>query len=642
MEGDSSLMFSGGYKQLEQVGQSGHDGLCLQDVHVVSSELSVHAAVQKDVAALQQSVPDHEQSVGDVVASNKRFKRSENLSATAGEPDSDVVDLSAEALITESHSFDAMEQFTPVENVADPIEEFSSETGAETLRLMTKGPTIWPGIRCVWASTVFQMLVLIATGSLQMMVLCQCAQKLRVCVEQHLTNCLQILNLTMLQRRVPFSRVCNCLQAPQYMWEQNGFLNIVFGQNNIVDELFPQVDLKRPACPLVDLTGDDGYEAPIQKAFMKGQTKQFFLKVFRQSTIANEDTLRTNFIHGWTSIILLNMFAFSAFDKARTECAEHDLRATVHLTVSECLARKTTSTVGKRLGSMRRFVEFCTNSLSPSLLEDRNMHAYLTHLVHDPSSSGSSGKAFLEAVRFTSAMLGLRSDEINSISRNVAGLAEVLVKRAPTIEPAQALSVEQVKTLERSCCTAEPLPDKIILGGVLIMVYGSGTASDMAKAVKLLVDFDPRPDSTDNSSEPRGYIELGVLGQKGARSDTHRRVLLPIVAPLYSLSGTKWWESWIEARQALNLETSGLLDVPLLCRFDGDGQPVSQSMSSSEIGEFLRQVLGLETLRRNKVGSHLCKATILSWLSKFGVDLPTRRLIGHHLDHCKKRGDLQP
>ena len=92
--------------------------------------------------------------------------------------------------------------------------------------------------------------------------------------------------------------------------------------------------------------------------------------------------------------------------------------------------------------------------------------------------------------------------------------------------------------------------------------------------------MDPRPDADRPDTEPDGYVELGVLKNKGARSDVHRRLLLPIVAPLISLSGAKWWESWQEARMALGLGTSGLLDKPVMCRFDADGCAVDQGSGS--------------------------------------------------------------
>ena len=289
---------------------------------------------------------------------------------------------------------------------------------------------------------------------------------------------------------------------------------------------------------------------------------------------------------------------------------------------------------------MKNFAKFCSgHALCPFPLEDKNLHGYMTSLLNDSGTSGSCGKAFLEAVRFTSSMLGLRSDELETISRRVAGLAEMLVKRAPVISQAEPLTVEQVKQLERLCCSTEPLQDKVVIGGMLVMIYGSARASDMSRTVKIILDMDPHADTLKPDSEPSGYIELGVLGNKGARKDTHRRMLLPVVAPLVTLSGCKWWESWLEARSALGLGVSGLLELPIMCRFDADGKPLEQSMAASEIGEFLRQTLGVETKSQNLMRSHSCKSTVLSWLSKFGVALPVRRLVGHHLDPNAKSAE---
>ena len=245
--------------------------------------------------------------------------------------------------------------------------------------------------------------------------------------------------------------------VPKFMWEQDNFLNLVFGKDDIVESMFPQADLKRPHGALIDLTGMDDYEPPIGKSLRRGAGKPVYLRVFKQSAIVHEETQRSNFINGWTSIVLLNIDAFSAFDKARLECgADAELRPTVHLTVAECLARKATSTIGKRLGSMRRFAEYCTgHALTPFPLEDSNMHSYMSSLIADSNSSGSTGKAFIEAVRFTSAMLGLKSDELETISRRVAGLADLLIKRAPVVEQADPLTVEQIRALERMCCSAE-------------------------------------------------------------------------------------------------------------------------------------------------------------------------------------------
>ena len=632
---DSSLMSFGGSSH----GDVGDKSLCsssdspavrIIENFAVDLETSQQHALVQEQPQVEITVPD-----GSAAAA-----RSLDTLAIGGEPSAGLVKSDAINAEPMENSGDPISQFTPVENAADPIEDFSFEAGVNTAGL---GSDLTGGL--FGAQSMDEASALQAAALQHEFGVTDDGFMSVRSEEVHVRN--TILDpesqTEVLAHAATQSALLQSLEppVPQFMWEQTGFLGTVFGQNNLVDELFPTTSLKRPPCHLIDLTGTVDEEAPIQKALRQGQVRRIFLKVFRQSSISNEETQRANFINGWTSIVLMNVFAFSAFDKCRLECEDDELRATVHLTVAECLARKATSTVGKRLGSLKRFVDFCAQSaLSPFPLEDRNMHGYLSQLVQDPHASGSSGKSFLEAVRFSSAMLGLRSDETNSISQRVAGLAETLVKRAPIIDQADPLSVDQVKRLERACCSAEPLPDKIILGGILIMVYGSARASDIAKAVKLLVDIDPRPDTPGLDTEPNGFIELGVLCQKGARSDTHRRMLLPVVAPLFSLSGAKWWESWMESRAAMGLAPSGLLDFPLLCRFDADEKPIAQSMIASEIGEFIRQALNIETLKHNKTRSHSCKATVLSWLSKYGTDLPTRRLVGHHLDPTARSAEI--
>ena len=64
---------------------------------------------------------------------------------------------------------------------------------------------------------------------------------------------------------------------------------------------------------------------------------------------------------------------------------------------------------------------------------------------------------------------------------------------------------------------------------------------------------------------------------------------------MVSLTGLPWWDSWIEARMALGLVVEGVLDVPIMNRFDASGRPTDQSLAASEIGELLRQILGIET-----------------------------------------------
>ena len=137
------------------------------------------------------------------------------------------------------------------------------------------------------------------------------------------------------------------VQKPQFMWEQDNFLSAVFGKGNVVDDLFPHMSLKRPASLPIDLTGDEPEEAPIQKALRRGQFRALYTRAIKQSAVVHEETQRANYMAGWTSIVLLNLFAFAAFDKARCENTETELRAVVYTTVVECLARKARALWGR-------------------------------------------------------------------------------------------------------------------------------------------------------------------------------------------------------------------------------------------------------------------------------------------------------
>ena len=207
----------------------------------------------------------------------------------------------------------------------------------------------------------------------------------------------------------------------------------------------------------------------------------------------HEDSQRLTHVNGWVSIVLLNYGAFSAFDVVLAERSGAELRSLVRETIVECLARKATSTVGKRLGSIRAFAEHCIDQgRMPFPLDDVSMHEYLTKLLSDAKTAGSKGKSFLESIRFAGATLGLRSSHGQLVSLRVAGVAEQLMKRAPIIEQARPLTVEQIKRLERECCCSESLQDRAILGAILVMIFGCARVSDMARAVKLLIDRDNR------------------------------------------------------------------------------------------------------------------------------------------------------
>ena len=198
------------------------------------------------------------------------------------------------------------------------------------------------------------------------------------------------------------------VSAPKFMWETDSFLSAVFNSDgSIVDQLFKPVSLKRPAPCFVDLSNDSMDKTPLAKALRSGAVKPIYLGSFSRASSENENSKRKSFLFGWVTLVLINCSAFSVLDDALSD-VDQPSRDIVMRCLAECFAAKATSTLGKRLGAMSKYAAHCeSKSLQAFPLSERSLYSYLSALHDDPKSSASVGKSFLEAVRFSAAMIGL-------------------------------------------------------------------------------------------------------------------------------------------------------------------------------------------------------------------------------------------
>ena len=416
------------------------------------------------------------------------------------------------------------------------------------------------------------------------------------------------------------------VEPPKFFWETDPFLSTIFGASATAGP-----ELKRPELP-VDVLGPaaetvwDMLRHP-KRAAIGGLCAE----VIRHVEVRDEQDKRASMISNWSSLVCINLDAFALGDTLAASSDEITHEA-VRRSLQACFARKATSTLSKRFYSMNKFVNHCCRSgLQFFPVREHVIFAYLEYLKGDERSSPSVGRSFLEAVRFCRGVLGLKGDLGTLGTTRIDGLAVELARRAGPLQQAEPLSVAQVKALERLVATSDDLRDRATFGCMLILLYGCGRFSDGQRAVQMILDTDLK--SIDPSEVTgQGFLELQVLGHKGARSETLRRTFLPLVSPVFSLAGVDWFRSWVQARDALGLTVNGRLSKPFMCRFSSAGEALDQELTSGECSLLLRKALKLEGEVAMKVKSHSLKCTPLSWCCKFGVDLATRRLLGHHLD----------
>lgn len=100
------------------------------------------------------------------------------------------------------------------------------------------------------------------------------------------------------------------------------------------------------------------------------------------------------------------------------------------------------------------------------------------------------------------------------------------------------------------------------------------------------------------------------------------------VGPALGVVQGNWGKTWWELRQQLGDQFGS--GAPLMPAPDGEGIATVRPLSTGEFSKWVRMILdrngGLQ--EDCKISSHSCKATMLSFLAKFGASIPDRLNLG--------------
>ena len=230
------------------------------------------------------------------------------------------------------------------------------------------------------------------------------------------------------------------------------------------------------------------------------------------------------------------------------------------------------------------------------------MFAYLNSIRDGVRPFHTRGKSFLEAVHFTTALLGLQSDLELVGSQRLDGVAEAMAREGPPVSRARPLTVSQVKTLEKLVVETENLQDKVMVGNMLVLLYSCARHSDGLRAQELIVDVPDEQEINPRSVENQGFLELSVLAHKGAYTTVMKRTDSP------SSCGTDVFS--------------------LQCQLAPGVATGERSTRAGEVRPF--------GSKDSTIRSHSLKVTALSWCSKGGVPLEERKVLGHHMDKAHR------
>ena len=134
-----------------------------------------------------------------------------------------------------------------------------------------------------------------------------------------------------------------------------------------------------------------------------------------------------------------------------------------------------------------------------------------------------------------------------------------------------------------------------------------------------------------------GLMECVSLSHKSRSYGNAMGMELPLIAPAKALCEEPWAKAWVEASKAAGCDLarlkdgSPLLQAPLVSG-EWSGLPISNAKFAMWVGAILESCCEVPVPRFT---GHSAKATVLSWLAKYGVDEDSRTVLGHHVGKNK-------
>ena len=362
-----------------------------------------------------------------------------------------------------------------------------------------------------------------------------------------------------------------------------------------------------------------------------------FRKVINFSLVEDERTLEatrwTRALETWLSLVTEEPEA-SLIGKS-TAGLPGD-KALVRL--RELFGRKAVGTVAKRGSSMYKYVVWLQKRFpGEAFLPFRSFHLdeYLESLKQAGAKPGAF-TAFTEAVRFSVHVVGMPAEtrelrnrfgvtvQSDSIFSSWAqGLIGLQMSNKRQRKQSAVLTVAAVLYLEEYLNTPHNNPfDRYAAGSFLFLLFSRSRVGDGKKVLDWIIDFVTGPGGCD------GFLECSTLTHKTAKAVASTGLPMPLVAP--ALSKFSWAAVFTQVAESVGLSINERGEGPLLPAPDQVGGWMDRSVTSSEAGAWLRQILSQGGLSTTGITGHSLKSTTLSWSTKFGLDKHHCLQLGHH------------
>ena len=343
---------------------------------------------------------------------------------------------------------------------------------------------------------------------------------------------------------------------------------------------------------------------------------------------AQDDAKRAKAIQQWTEVVEAIAGSCSALYSGPTPTMSE---------MEDFLACKRTGTLLIRASSWRLFLRFAAaKNFNTHDLTEAEAYQYITFLKTS-GAPASRAQAFISACGFAYGTCGFKTGASVMTSARCNGAAALCMHRKRARRQRDILKAKWVEEMELEVFITAQSPEEsrftkqegAVAGFVLYCAHGRLRCSDGAR-----IQSEPVLDEAEGPDEDlNSFVQSELQGSAMKTGNTKAKtdLLFPAVALSKGLSGTDWAEAWLDIRAQLGLNAA--TDQCLMPKPLADGSFAAGRIDASQLTEWMRhlfELLGVPRTFLVNVGSHSCKATLLSMAAKAGMSKEIRRTLGGH------------
>ena len=335
----------------------------------------------------------------------------------------------------------------------------------------------------------------------------------------------------------------------------------------------------------------------------------------------------------WSAIILHEIGAWE-IARLEVQCKVMEFaRGGLLESIADALGAKATATLHNRASPLLQYISFYKDRGKPCMpLHEYQVYDYLKACNH---KAASFPRSLLMSINFADHHFGFHGAASVRASGRIKGLVDILYSQRKKLVQRPPLTVKQILHLEAIVHDENrAIFDRLASGYFLFLVYGRHRYSDGLQVSS--VSLDQRED---------GFGFLECLAEKTKTSVTLEKKSrhIPIAVPLLCLGREPWVQTWLRLRDENILPTLGESrnSVPLLTTPAAGGGWSRVPLTVTAAAGWLRALLqDVEPEGPVRLGTHSCKASLLSMCAKYNMSGHARRILGYHSAGTKESSML--